>query len=94
MLKYNYWRTSPPRRDWRAEPGFDPHTAYYGGHDEARYVAHMFYWLCGRGDQYRIIGGQGWPWSTENQIGPSYGFGCTEGSLPDWHRSSADGYVR
>ncbi len=94
MLKYNYWRTSPPRRDWRVEPDFDLHTSYYGGHYEARYVAHMFYWLCGRADQYRIIGGQGWPWSTVNQIGPSYGFGYTEGSLPDWHRSSADGYVR
>ena len=94
MLKYNYWRTSPPRRDWRVESDFDLHTAYYGGHDEARYVAHMFYWLCGLGDQYRIIGGQGWPWSTENQIGPSYGFGCAEGSLPDWHRSSSDGYLR
>ena len=23
MLKYNYWRTCAPRRDWVAEPAFD-----------------------------------------------------------------------
>ena len=28
----------------------------YGGHNQARYVAHMLYWLCGKGDDYRIIG--------------------------------------
>ena len=61
MLKYNYWRTVPPQRDWITEPEFDFQRAYYGGHDQARYVAHMFYWLCGKGDEYRIIGGQAWP---------------------------------
>ena len=58
MLKYSYWRTTPPQRDWITEPEFDLQGAYYGGHDQARYVAHMFYWLCGKGDDYRIIGGQ------------------------------------
>jgi hypothetical protein len=23
MLKYNYWRTCAPRRDWVVEPAFD-----------------------------------------------------------------------
>jgi len=92
MLKYNYWRTVPPERDWIIETDFDIHTAYYGHHKEARYIAHMFYWLCGKGDEYRIIGGQAWPWSTANQIGTSYGFGRTEGYLPDWRRNTADGY--
>ena len=58
----------------------------------ARYNAHMFYWLCGRGDEYRIIGGQGWPWKTENQIGQSYGYGQTEGYLPNWRRDNPDDY--
>ncbi len=53
----------------------------------------MFYWLCARDDEYRIIGGQGWPWRSENQIGPSYGFGRKTGHLPDWRKVSQDGYA-
>ena len=94
MLKYNYWRTVPPQRNWIIEEDFELHTAYYGGHNVARYVGHMFYWLCGKGDEYRLIGGQGWPWRTENQIGPSYGFEATEGYLPDWRKNNPDGYAK
>lgn len=94
MLKYIYWRTAPPQRDWLEAAGFDRRTAHYGGHNEARYVAHMFHWLCGLGDQYRIIGGQAWPWASPNQIGPSYGYGCKDGYLPDWRRDNPDGYSR
>ena len=94
MLKYNYWRTAPPVRDWIFEDDFNFHTAYYGGHQQARYSAHMFYWLCGMDDQFRIVGGQGWPWSTANQIGPSYGFGASQGYVPDWRRQNRDGYAR
>jgi hypothetical protein len=94
MLKYNYWRTVPPERDWIDKAGFDPRTAYFGGHHLARYAAHMYYWLCGKGDYFRVIGGQGWPWRTENQIGPSYGFGAKEGYLPDWRGQNPDGYAR
>ena len=93
MLKYNYWRTVPPQRDWITEPEFDFQRAYYGGHDQARYVAHMFSWLCGKGDDYRIIGGQAWPWSHPNQIGPSYGFGSERGYRPDWRKLNQDGYA-
>ncbi|MEE2658859.1 MAG: phytanoyl-CoA dioxygenase family protein [Candidatus Latescibacterota bacterium] len=93
MLKYNYWRTVAPRRDWLADPDFDPATAYYGGHNVARYTAHMFWWLSGKGNDYRIIGGQGWPWRTENQIGPSYGYGATQGYMPDWRKTNPDGYT-
>ncbi len=92
MLKYNYWRTSPPQRDWIVEPDFDLQNAYYGGHNQARYVAHMFYWLCGRGDDYRIIGGQAWPWISPNQIRPSYGFDSGRGYRPDWRKLNQDGY--
>ena len=92
MLKYSYWRTAPPRRDWPAEASFDPRSADYGGHGRARFAAHLFAWLCGTADQFRVIGGQGWPWRTENQIGPSYGYASAEGYLPDW-RSNNDGYA-
>ena len=30
------------------------------------------FWLLGRGDEYRLIGGQGWPWSNQELLGPSY----------------------
>ena len=93
MLKYNYWRTSEPVSDWLEEPGFNPETADFGGHNVGRYYAHMFYWLSGKGDQYRIIGGQAWPWSIKNQIGPSYGFGSSKGYKPDWRKNNPDGYT-
>ena len=93
MLKYNYWRTVPPQRDWIIEEDFDFHTAYFGGHNEAIYVGHMFHWLCGRGGEYRVIGGQGWPWSTPNQIGPSYGYGDRGKYLPDWRKGGQDDYA-
>ena len=93
MLKYNYWRTTAPTRDWIAEPDFDLRTADYGGHNHARYAAHTFCWLCGKGDEYRILGGQAWPWRSRNQIGPSYGFGVDHGYRPDWRKQKQDGYV-
>lgn len=92
MVKFLYWRTSAPSRDWLVDPDFDFHTADYGGHLNARYFAHMFYWLCGKGDDFRVIGGQGWPWSTPNQIGPSYGFEAEDGYIPAW-RQNHDGYA-
>jgi hypothetical protein len=93
MLKYNYWRTTAPVRDWIAEPAFDFRSADYGGHNHARYAAHMFYWLCGQGDEYRVLGGQAWPWRSRNQIGPSYGFGADHGYRPDWRKQKQDGYA-
>ena len=93
MLKYNYWRTAAPARDWIIEDDFNFHTAYYGGHHSAIFYAHMFYWLCGKGDEYRVIGGQAWPWRTEQQIGPSYGFGLEKGYVPDWRGSGPDTYA-
>lgn len=94
MLKYIYWRTVAPERDWIKEPDFDLRTAYFGGHNVSRFAAHMYYWLCGRGDDFRVIGGQGWPWQTENQIGPSYGFEPEDGYLPDWRGEHSDGYAK
>jgi hypothetical protein len=93
MLKYNYWRTSAPQRDWKVEPDFDFEQAQYGGHGVARYVAHMMYWLCGRGDEFRIVGGQAWPWRSANQIGTSYGYDASSGYLPNWRRPTHDDYA-
>ena len=73
LLKYNYWRTTAPERDWVHEPDFDPATAVYGpGPDAApgprqSYLAaaRMFFWLSGRPDDFQALGGQGWP-----KVGP------------------------
>ncbi|MBI4531399.1 MAG: phytanoyl-CoA dioxygenase family protein [Candidatus Latescibacteria bacterium] len=69
LLKYNYWRTTPPQRDWIIDPNidfnrinFNPSTPgafeqFQGGIATAR----MFCWLCGIEDQYVKRGGQCWP---------------------------------
>ena len=93
MLKYNYWRTNPPRRDWITQDDFDFRNATYGRHQQSIFVAHMFYWLCGKGDEFRVVGGQGWPFRVPRQIGPSYGFDAKEGYVPDWRRSGPDTYA-
>ena len=70
-------------------------------------TAHNLLSLWGQGDAYRIIGGQGWPASIENQIGPSWGFPGRgtqaghegvgsqwpqRGYIPDWSRTQPAGY--
>ena len=72
-LKYNYWRTSEPRRDWAFDPEFNfswmSSTARpLFGVDQAR----MFIWLCG--EDWEFMGGQSWPSFThtvheEDQMG-------------------------
>lgn len=59
LLKYNYWRTSSPERDWIIDPAFDFATERYREHykgnspipvsqEPASAVAEMFLWLCGK----------------------------------------------
>ena len=93
MLKYSYWRTTPPSRDWVRERSFDLARADFGGHQVANYAAHVYKWLCGEGDDYRIIGSQAWPSAAPLQVGRSYGFGLERGYLPDWRKDNADGYA-
>jgi hypothetical protein len=83
LLKYNYWRLTPPKRDWRIEPDFDFHGADYGGHVHAKHVAQTFFWLCGKGHEFRTLGGQSWPYSGSraNQVDTSYGF---PSDPPNW----------
>ena len=67
MLKYNYWRTEAPRRDWINEPDFDIATAdykmdgpfYQSQAQNTNCNARMFMWMCG--EPFSNVGGQGWP---------------------------------
>ena len=93
MLKYSYWRTTAPSRNWVREPDFDLPRADFGGHGAAMYAAHIYKWLCGEGDDYRVIGSQAWPAITTNQVGAPYGFGLQRGYLPDWRKDNGDGYA-
>jgi len=83
-LKYNYWRTVAPERDWVIEPDFDIATANYshglpiyssGMPDDRtqRGTAEMLCWLWGRTDQFNPMGGQGWPRGRSNDAGRPYG---------------------
>ena len=65
LLKYNYWRTEPPQRDWMIDPDFDLATADYKMDgpflqtqaQNTNSNAKMFLWLCGK--PFSNIGGQG-----------------------------------
>jgi hypothetical protein len=84
LLKYNYWRTTPPQRDWIVDPdldfnliNFDPSPArlfeqFQGGMAAAR----LFCWLCGIEDQYVKRGGTCWP------IGPTVRDGAHQMGIP------------
>ena len=69
LLKYNYWRTESPHRDWIREPDFDIATANYKLGDptfreqfrDCNDAAEMFCWLLGKSESFALAGGQGWP---------------------------------
>ena len=68
LLKYDYWRTTPPKRDWITEPSIDigqvdfrPASRLFEQYHGAFAAAKMFCWLCGLEDQYIKRGGQCWP---------------------------------
>ena len=58
-LKYNYWRTAEPCRDWIADPDFN----FSGPNNEFPVFtvrgAQMLAWLCG--EQWQHLGGASWP---------------------------------
>ena len=74
LLKYVYWRTTPPQRDWVVEPDFDFATADYGLQGttfrpqfwDMYHASEMFYWLCGRSSEFKLEGGQAWPLTIAN----------------------------
>ena len=88
-MKYNYWRTAPPKRDWVVEEGFDLAMADFsvGSHrptegeiptfrdqfQDSYDAAEMYAWLCGKSDRVRLVGGQGWPLPPHRWLGEPYG---------------------
>lgn len=93
LLKYNYWRTTEPTRDWIIDPQFDFNSfhfitstgVYFEQFQNAFDAAHLFCWLCGIGDQFQRLGGQCWPITSTvrdgtNQMGipPALRTGSTE----------------
>ena len=80
LLKYNYWRTTPPARDWIREEDFDFATANYRSPVAALAeqlrpavsIAEMFLWLCGEHDKFQNLGGSSWPIQTRG-ISEPYG---------------------
>jgi len=81
LLKFNYWRTTPPARDWLEDPAFDPRLVDYRLDGPALREqfkdcddnAQMYYWLCGRSSEFHLMGGQGWP-IPGRFLGGSYGY--------------------
>jgi hypothetical protein len=72
LLKYNYWRTALPGRDWIADgnvdamelnflPGDVPGNPMLEKWHQCIPVARMFYWLCGLGEELAFTGGLSWP---------------------------------
>ena len=72
LLKWVYWRTTPPARDWIARADFDFGGADYsftssyfcGGHrkwQSVPRVAEMFYWLCGKPKSFTWLAVQAGP---------------------------------
>ena len=80
MLKYFYWRTTPPCRDWIVDPGLDFATLNYACPIERLLeqfrgnvkVAKLFLWLCGYSEAFQNLGGQSWPMPA-NRSGAPYG---------------------
>jgi hypothetical protein len=89
LLKYFYWRTEPPKRDWIIEPEFDFATADFQGpgmafgeqFTNAMATAEMFCWLCGHHNQFQVLGGQSWPLPAK-RLGAPYGFPAGLGAAP------------
>ena len=83
LLKYNYWRTVPPERDWVVDPSTDfmqtkfmPDVSVLEKWYDSIHVARLFQWLCGLGDDFEFKGGQSWP------ITAGGGYDTTEGLPP------------
>lgn len=81
MLKYFYWRTTPPHRDWNIEKDFDFARVDYASPIEPLVeqfssdikVAKMFLWLCGEYEKFQNLGGQSWPLPAHRNDTP-YGY--------------------
>ncbi len=81
LLKWECWRTVPPTRDWVVDPDFDFHRQDYSYTNEyfqgptrkwqsVQRTAELFYWLCGKADEFRVVGGSGWPYTSSDPRRP------------------------
>jgi hypothetical protein len=70
LLKYNYYRKTPPTRDWIVDPHFDfgavpfrtvMRDSVHENHWNALDPARLFHWLCGFGADFGFKGGSTWP---------------------------------
>ncbi|MEE2708747.1 MAG: phytanoyl-CoA dioxygenase family protein [Gemmatimonadota bacterium] len=68
LLKYNYWRTEQPVRDWKTDGEvdfnramFDPSAGVFEQFQGGIAAARMFCWLSGIEHDYEKRGGQCWP---------------------------------
>ena len=68
LLKYNYFRTASPQRDWLADPDFDFTQVSFANNNalpekwsDSIRVAQLFLWLCGLEERFEFKGGQSWP---------------------------------
>ena len=91
LLKYNYWRTAAPERDWIVNPEIDftqikfrPDVSLLEKWYDSLDVARMFHWLCGLGDNFEFKGGQSWPITAGGG-----NFNVSEGLPPGLVRPSA-----
>ena len=68
-LKWNYWSTESPTRDWVVEACFEITKADFSYRQptyrlmakDAYDTAEMYMWLRGEHEKFNVIGGQGWP---------------------------------
>ena len=58
-LKYNYWRTVPPCRDWKTDPDFDFSWRLFETPILNLRGAELLTWLCN--EEWEHLGGQSWP---------------------------------
>ena len=86
-LKYNFWRTAAPQRDWTIEAGFDiaTHDFTYSDFNDVVHptfrqqfrdtvdAAEMYCWLIGKHDKFRLMGGIGWPLPVANRLSEPFG---------------------
>jgi hypothetical protein len=94
LLKYNYWRTSEPVRDWRgsAEP-FDflgtDWNSDVGDFYSCIPISRRFFWLAAEQYPEKLLGGQGWPltFSRANSVDDDWGYPGTTA-----HKSVQPGY--
>ena len=87
LLKYQYWRTSAPERDWVVDPDLDfmqvkfrPDVQMAEKWYDSIHVARLFLWLCGLGACFEFKGGPCWP------ITAGGGYHSTEGLPPGLDR--------